>query len=178
MASDKKHTAWLTFINKVADVTAGYSKEDLRAFRRIALREAPSFEPVVEAYLNLSEKSDSGVQIGRKKQETPARRNGANMHLFDLLRDKRFFPQNLQLAQFAARVLPHMRNYRFDKMSRVDIAARIIEYIEKSDHRARAKLEESMREALGQIKRSGSPKQVDRSSFFSKWERIIKGLEL
>ena len=70
-----------------------------------------------------------------------------------------------------------MRNYRFDKMSRGDIAARIIEYIEQSDPRARSKLEDFMREALGEIK-SGHVRQVDRSSFFSKWERIIKGLEL
>ncbi len=176
MAPDNKHKSWLSFVQKTADVAAGYSKDDLRAFRRIASREAPSFEPIIEAYLRLAEKSDSSSRLPRRTSER-LRRNGTNMHLFDLLREKRFFPQNLQLAQFAARVLPHMRNYRFDKMSRGDIAARIIEYIEQSDPRARSKLEDSMREALGEIK-SGHVRQVDRSSFFSKWERIIKGLEL
>jgi len=176
VSADTKHKAWLSFVQKAADVPTAYSKEDLRAFKRIALRESPSLMPVIDAYLRLAENSDTLAHIQQKPIEQK-RRNGTNMHLFDLLREKRFFPRNLLLAQFAARVLPHMRNYRFDKMSRSDIAARIIEHIEKSDPRARAKLEESMREALGEIK-SKSAKQVDRSSFFSKWERIIKGLEL
>jgi hypothetical protein len=63
---------------------------------------------------------------------------------------------------------------RFDKMSRGDIAARIIEYLETRNPRTRQTLETSMREAIT----AGSVKTSDRKSFFSKWERIIKGTEL
>jgi hypothetical protein len=175
VVNDTKHHAWLNFIQKAASVPSDYSKEDMKAFRRIAARESPSLVPLIDAYLNLAQQSDTATGARRSAERKGS--NGGNMHLFDLLREKRLFPQNLLLAQFASRVLPHMRNYRFDKMSRSDIAARIIEHIERSDPRTRSKLEESMREALGQIKVRPT-KEIDRTSFFSKWERIIKGLEL
>ena len=176
MVNDNKHQAWLSFIQKAASVPLDYSKEDMKAFRRIAARESPSLVPVIEAYLNLALRSDTAATGVRPSAERKSR-NGGSMHLFDLLREKRVFPQNLLLAQFASRVLPHMRNYRFDKMSRAISRLEIIEYIERSDPRTRSKLEESMREALGQMKVRPTS-QIDRSSFFSKWERIIKGLEL
>ncbi len=100
------------------------------------------------------------------------------MHLFDLLRQRAFFPQNLDLASFAARVLPNLRKFRFDKMSRGDIAARIIESIEESDPKTREALEVSMRQALQEMtKRSVGDTENERLSFLSKWERIIKGSE-
>ncbi|MGH6980805.1 MAG: hypothetical protein ACREFC_06325, partial [Stellaceae bacterium] len=70
--------------------------------------------------------------------------------------------------------VPHMRTYRFDKMSRSDIAARIIEYIEDSGPGTREALEASMREALGAIGKR-PPKDAERQSFISEWENIIKG---
>jgi hypothetical protein len=94
------------------------------------------------------------------------------MHLFDLLREPRLFPSNLDLSEFAARVLPNMSRKRFDKMSRGDIAARIIEYLETRDPHTRERLEASMRDAMT----SGS--HADRQSFLSQWEKIIKGIEL
>jgi hypothetical protein len=175
VSPDNKHKSWLSFVRKVADVPLEYSKDDLRAFRRLAQRESPALIPLVESYITLAERSDiespGGIGISKSKQ-----RNGSQMHLFDLLRDKRLFPHNLLLSQFASRVLTRMRTFRFDKMSRSDIAARIIEHIERSDPRSRAKLEESMRDALKAMKQRPI-KPVERQSFLSKWERIIKGLE-
>ncbi|MBR0757477.1 hypothetical protein JQ604_35295 [Bradyrhizobium jicamae] len=172
MAPEKSHKAWLTFVRKVVSVAAGYSRQDLWEFRNLASYEAHSFVPIVEAYLRLVENSETNVsssKIGPRKS-----RGLEQMHLFDLLRDKKFFPTNLDLAEFASRVVPHMRAYRWDKMSRGDIAARIIEYLEQSG--TRDKLEVSMREAFGQLDRPA--KASERRSFFSKWERIIKGIEL
>ena len=173
MALDNRHKAWLSFIRKVAEVPLDYSKDDLSAFRRLALQESPALVPIIESYLALAERSGIEASRGPRSRQ----RNGSQMHLFDLLREKKLFPHNLLLSQFASRVLPHMRTYRFDKMSRSDIAARIIEHIERSDPRSRAKLEESMREALRKMKQRPI-KPVERQSFLSKWERIIKGLEL
>ena len=137
--------------------------------------ESPMFLRLIEAYIELAEKSETGAYQFRRSRR---KRNGSQMHLFDLLREKTFFPQNLDLAQFASRVLPHMRAFRFDKMSRSDIAARIIEYLEgQSDVGTRERLEASMRDAMTEMKRRPA-KQADRKSFLSKWERIIKGIEL
>jgi hypothetical protein len=98
------------------------------------------------------------------------------MHLFDLLRDKRLFATNSDLADFAGRVLPGTSRYRFEKLSRGDIAARIIEHLETLDPQTRDRLEESMREALESSK--AEILKRDKKSFFSKWEEIIKGIEL
>ncbi len=173
MPSKNEHRLWLTFVRKALDVPIGYSREELLAFRAVAVRELPVLVPIVDDYLRLAEKSETGTKGPPGKKTI----GGTKMHLFDLLREKKFFPQNVDLAQFAARVLPDMSTHRFDKMSRSDIAARIIEYIENTDARNRSKLEESMRGALRAMKRSPAG-DVDRRSFLTKWERIIKGLEL
>jgi hypothetical protein len=173
------HKAWLSFVRKAVDVPLGYSKTDLEAFLNLARRESPSLVPLIRGYLMLAQKSETVAQQGERptRQSNTKRNKASQMHLFDLLREKQFFPQNLELANFAARVMPHMRTYRFDKMSRSDIAARIIEHIESSDPRARDALEQSMRDALTAIGGRKSSKEVDRRSFLSKWERIIKGIE-
>lgn len=175
MARDS-HKAWLTFIRKAVDLTASYSVEDLWNFRNLAMTESPMLVRLINAYVELAEKSE--VDVLPPDSRSKRSRNGGRAHLFDLLREKEFFPQNVDLAEFAARVLPHMRPFSFNKMSRADIAGRIIEYLEaQRDPRAREKLESSMREALGEMKRR-SVTSSNRRSFLSKWERIIKGLEL
>jgi hypothetical protein len=131
----------------------------------------------MENYLRLAEQSETGVPeptLGNGQRKV---RNSSTekMHLFDLLREKRLFASNSDLASFAAKVLPGIKGNRFDKMSRGDIAARIIEFLETKDERARRSLEASMREAMAS---SSSGRAVDRKSFVSKWERIIKGIEL
>jgi hypothetical protein len=142
----------------------------LRQFRDIARRENPSLVPLIDEYVALADRSDTDVRL----RPTVRRSRARPMHLFDLLREKTFFPQNLDLATFASRVLPHLRTYRFDKMSRSDIAARIIEHIEESDPGTRDALELSMRDALAAM--SGRPsKESERKSFLSQWEKIIKG---
>jgi len=67
-----------------------------------------------------------------------------------------------------------MTTRRFDKMSRGEIVAKIIEYVETRDAKTRHDLEASMRDAMI----SGTDKNSDRKSFLSKWEKIIKGIEL
>ena len=173
---ENDHRAWLRFVRKAAELTADYSIEDLGRFRDLARLESPMFLHLIEAYIQLAEKSETRVSSVSKQSRR--KRNGSQMHLFDLLREKTFFPQNLDLAQFASRILPHMRTFRFDKMSRSDIAARIIEYLEgQTDASTKERLETSMREAMTEMKRRPG-RHAERESFLSKWERIIKGLEL
>jgi hypothetical protein len=157
-------------------VPEGYSKDQLWALRNLALREAPSMVPIVDAYLNLADHSE--IEASDRTVKHPISRL-SQPHLFDLLREEKFFPQNLDLAKFAARVLPKLRAFRFDKMSRTDIAGRIIEHIEKSDPKKRERLETSMREALAAL--SNRPNKTNRKEidgFLSNWERIIKGSDL
>lgn len=166
--------AWIQFERDVLKVALGRSKEELRAFLKIASREYPLLAPIIIGYIELASRSDSLVRPRRPDSEARSRIRPKQMHLYDLLREKTFFPQNLDLSTFAARVLPHMRTYRFDKMSRSDIAARIIEYIESSDPSTRGALETSMREALDAMAGRAAP-DSERLSFLSKWEQIIKG---
>ena len=176
MVQDHKHRSFLDFIRKIVDVPVGYSKDDLVTFRSIAWKDYPALVPVIEEYIKLAERADTEVlQKGSEtKPRSTQKQEAEQMHLFDLLRQKRLFPLNEDLSQFAGRVLPSMRRNRFDKMSRADIAARIIEYLETKDPSTREKLEASMREAMG----PGAEKAADRRSFLSKWEKIIKETQL
>jgi hypothetical protein len=175
VVQDKRHRALLQFIRKIVDVPLGYSKNDLLTFRSLAARDYPALTALVEQYLRLADRSETDVlPVGSPRRGKSSRKTEAQqMHLFDLLREKRLFSSNADLAEFAARILPKMRSYRFDKMSRGDIAARIIEYLETRDPRTRKDLEESMRNAMD----SGVVKPVDKRSFFSEWEKIIKGIQ-
>jgi hypothetical protein len=176
LVQDNKHQPFLRFIRKVIDVPLGYSKEDLAIFRGLALRDYPALVPLIDEYLRAAERADTDVdpRISQPKSGTAKRKDVQQMHLFDLLRQKRLFPQNEDLSHFAARVLPNLRVYRFDKMSRTDIAGRIIDYLETRDPRTREQLEASMREAMS----TSDEKTSDRKSFLSKWERIIKETQL
>src|SRR5690349_14869514 len=108
-------------MRKVLAVPMDHSLEELHAFVRLAWKENPSLAPVVEDYLRLARRAETRI-------DQPVRSSGGGvdqMHLFDLLRQKRFFPRNSDLAKFAARVAPEMRTYSFEKMARSDIAARV-----------------------------------------------------
>jgi hypothetical protein len=176
LLQDRKHRSLLNFLRKVVEVAAPYSKEDLLNFRSAASKEFPAVVPILDAYLTFAERADTDVVEGgvRGRSKSQTRTPTSSMHLFDMLRDKRLFPSNSDLSEFAGRVLPGMSRYRYDKMSRSDIAARIIEYLETKDRKTRNGLEVSMREAM----LSTPEKSADRRSFFSKWEKIIKGIEL
>lgn len=177
MVSDNKHQAWMRFARDVLDIPLGRSKEELQLFLDLARRQHPILVPIIRSYIDLSEKSDTNVSVDEKLKKTSRKSTPRQMHLFDLLREKTFFPQNIDLSRFAERVVPHMRSYRFDKMSRSDIAARVIEYIEESDPKTREALEQSMRLALADLTKKPAG-DVERRSFLSKWERIIKGDDL
>jgi len=176
VVQDRRHQSLLQFIRKIADTVAGYSKDDLVLFRSVASREFPSLVALIDDYIRLAERSDTDV-LTPGKAKSPKRtpkESAQQMHLFDLLRDKRLFASNNDLAGFATRILPNIKSNRFDKMSRGDIAARIIEHLESKDRRTREELEASMREAVS----SPVVKPADRKTFLSKWENIIKGIPL
>ena len=175
---DVRHKALISFIKKILDIPYGYSKDELIAFRSRAFTQYPSMLPIIDNFLDLADQSDTDVGLNRpfgpSKGTSRVRKRGVEMHLFDLLRDRRLFPSNSDLANFASRVLPGMTRRRFDKMSKGDIAARIVEYLETLDAKTRERLEASMHDAM----QSSEPKRpAVRESFFSKWERIIKKIE-
>jgi hypothetical protein len=176
MAQDLKHRALLQFIRKIIEVPVGYSKEDLMIFRSIASRDYPAFVPLMDDYLRMAENADTDVSSGRSagKRAAASADKVAPMHLFDMLRDKKLFPTNSDLSEFAGRILPGMSRARFEKVSRADIAARIIEYLETKERHTRDELEASMRSAIA---KPGSATPTNRKSFFSQWENIIKGIQ-
>ena len=186
MPRKKGHQAYLDFISRVTELTADYSLEDLRSFFKSASHGFPIMVNVVEAYLVLAT-SEQGTtkakSFGKNKvvpQDSPKTIEGSsakreNVHLFDLLRSKELFPTNSDLAGFAGRIFPRIDKRRFNKMSRGDIAARIIEHLETLNSQKRVNLEASMRKAISTIS-DGEPRE--RESFFSQWEKIIKGLPI
>lgn len=158
------------------DVAAGYNKGDLLQFRSLASHDYPGLVTLIEEYLRLAENSDTNVIAisDRNKSAKSNKQQPDQMHLFDLLREKRLFPSNTDLAEFAQKILTNVPSGRFGKISRPEIAAKIIEHLETLPVETREKLETSMRDAL----KSGAKKPTEKSSFLSKWERIIKGIDL
>jgi hypothetical protein len=173
LVQNHRHKPLLLFVRRIVDVPLGYSKDDLIAFRDLARRDYAALTSLIDEYILMADRASTNVLLPSKNVSSRSQAPG-EMHLFDLLRDKRLFPSNAELSDFAGRIFPKMVRRRFDKMSRGDIAARIIEYLETRNPRTRQTLETSMREAIT----AGSVKTSDRKSFFSKWERIIKGTEL
>jgi hypothetical protein len=176
VVQDQKHRALLLFIRKIVEVPLGYSKGDLLAFRSVASRDNSTLVPLIDEYIRLADRADTDVipapSTNSKNRAKRKPSSPEQMHLFDLLRDKKLFPSNSDLSGFAARIIPSMTTLtRWEKMSRGEIVAKIIEYVETRDLSTRRALEASMRDALV----SGSDKSSDRKSFFSKWEQIIKG---
>lgn len=180
MVQDRKHWSLLQLIDKIVSVPLGFTKEDLVSFRQTASRTYPAIVPLIDEYIRFAELSDTeasprrSVKVSKKVAASKTKAVSPEMHLFDLLRERRLFPANADLAHFAARVLPNMNAYRFDKMSRGDIAGRIIEYLEMLEPQTREQLEVSMRQAMSS---TSTAKPTDRKSFFSTWERIIKGTQ-
>lgn len=174
LVKDRRHQALLRFVARLTETAAAYSKDELVTFRSVATKEYPSLVPLIDEYVRIAERNVTDVQPRRGKLSAKPRRPEAQIHLFDLLREKKLFPSNSDLAQFASRVMPNIKDRRFHKMSRADIAARIIEHLETLNGRTREALEASMREAM----QSTPEKTSDRKTFFSTWEKIIKGIEL
>lgn len=175
MAHNSADREFLAFVSKLTELLSSYSSKDLRLFHRLARRGFPSILPVVEACIQVAESRRARTwKTPTKSEIVQGLDRSEGLHLFDLLRSKKLFPTNSGLADFAARVVPKMTRKRFDKMSRSDIAARIIDYLETLDSNKRRNLEVAMRKAIASI--SAGMKE-EPQSFFSQWERIIKGIE-
>jgi hypothetical protein len=180
---EAEYRRFMNFISSLSGLVSEHSARELIDYRKLARRSFPSLVPIVDSLLYVTdiEQRRSG---GLLQHEASARARPLNYvngdvsspprHLFDLLRSKELFPTNSELALFAASVLPGMTRKRFDKMSRADIAARIIEYLETLNIEKKRRLEESMRNAI----QTKSSSRRDRQSFFAVWEGIIKGAEL
>ncbi len=186
MADKERHQAFMRFVSKVTNLMSEYTAEDLGSFLHSSKQGFPSLAPVIEACIGMLTPSRGRADqrlasrseaiaglISKRRRETAAEREAGP--LFNLLLSKELFPTNAQLGEFAVRVLPGMPRRRYDKMSRADIAGRVIEYLETLDLARRRRLEAAMRKAIASI--SGDAK-AQPESFFSQWEKIIKGIEL
>ena len=174
MAQTKADQGYLAFVSRLTDLLSNYTPRDLRMFLDAARRGVPSMFPVIEACIEMVESAPRGTR-GKSVSIGPSQIGiyPERLHLFDLLRSRDLFPSNADLALFAARVVPKMTRKRFGKMSRSDIAVRIIDYLETLDLDKRRRLEDSMRKAIDSISAGleGKPE-----SFFLQWEKIIKAI--
>lgn len=180
MIKDNKHKAFLHIISRLAEITAAYSKDELREFAQLASLDYSRFGPVINELVRVAEKATSSVPDRLSMRHVSISKNYKNQplsretHLFDLLRSKELFITNADLADFAKRILPNIGNKRYDKMSRGYIASSIIEYIESHDRPKCELLKKTMQKALISMSKSPS-KQEETQSFFRQWESIVKG---
>ncbi len=183
MPNKTNHQAYMAFVSKLTDLVSDYSAEDLRSFLASARRGFPGVVPVVEAYIEMlnatsgsqSARSKVGEPYGERTSLTAGHTPENQENLSDLLCSKTLFPTNKDLINFAIQVLPDMPKRRYDKMSRCEIVEKICHYLDKLNSRKRMRLERAMRKAI-EIMSAEEEREVD--SFFSQWERIIKGIDL
>lgn len=183
MNRDREHTALLRLVSKITEIPSVYSRDELAELEYHIEKYFPRLRPILREYIHLAEDSRTHVhdKLGSTAKRAYFRANwgqrpqsGPEAHLFDLLRSKDLFSTNSELAEFAGRILPDMTKKRFDKMSRGDIAARIIEFLEANNPENRKTLENAMRSALRSIDYSQGP-GGNKESFFRQWEQIIRG---
>jgi len=185
MPSKMDHQAYMAFVSKLTDLVSEYTAEDLYSFLASARRGFPCVVPVVEACIKMlnstaaTSSSDASAQLGQN-QDRPGiscqnQWSKSRPRLSDLLLSRTLFSTNKDLIRFATRVLPDMPDRRYDKMSRTEIVRRICDYLDELNSRKRHRLEAAMRKAIDIIS-AEEERQVD--SFFSQWERIIKGIDL
>lgn len=173
MWKDNLHRQWLEFARRLIEVPIGYSNEELRAFRRVAAREQPALVRLIDAYIDIAGRYGLDTEIltiGARRKKNHAQ----PIDFFSLLRSRKLFPRNLDLAVFATRALPRMQDVRYDKLSRSAISARIVEHLETCDAEALKKLARSMEEALA-VTTQHPTREMDRRSYLSKWIQIMVG---
>ncbi len=179
---ERTHKDWLEFLRKAAELPIGYSIDDLIWFKTIADRQYPALGPLVAACIYLAQQSNLAIAFeGPTPRVAKAKKTSsiqsapqAQAPLFELFKDKNLFPKNSDLASFAMRAVPGMKEQRFDKMSRGDIAHRLAERIQGLSPQARDSLEASVREAVSHSPELGT----ETRSFVSKWASIIRDMAL
>ena len=172
MTEPSSQQRYFKFISGLSDLLSSVTRDDLMRFRHLARHGFADLVPVIEGCIKMIGRRKMPPETALRSAEMPQR--SSSEHLFDLLRSKKHFPTNSRLAEFATRILPGITRKRYDKMSRADIAGQIIEYIESFPARKRERLESLIRDAIKSPDRQAGEQQ---ESFFSKWEKVIKGLE-
>lgn len=175
---NNKHKGLLQFIRRIVGVPLGYSIEEMVLYRSLATKQYPAFVKIIDQYIDMATEASVDDDPARASNQRAKKASQREMHLFDLLRDKRLFPLNSDLADFAGRIVPGMQRGRFRKISKVEIAARIIEYLETLEPDTQGRLERSMRAALKASPARSKMPSTEKESFFTRWERIIKRIEL
>lgn len=186
MPHNESHRSYMTFVSRLTDFLSDYSVRELRSFLDSASHGFPGVAPVIEACIRMVDTSAGQTRGGSLSESTSSTKPATKwpkaveipkdlVKLPDLLLSKELFRANQDLVKFAIRVLPGMPKRRYDKMSRDDIVAKIVDYLEQVNSRKRERLETSMRRAIDMMS-AGEQKEVQ--SFFSQWEKIIKGIEL
>lgn len=172
MTEPSSQQRYFKFISGLSELLSSVTRDDLMRFRHLARHGFADLLPVIEGCIKMIRRRtmppETTVAPAQPSQRYPSE------HLFDLLRSKEHFPTNSRLAEFATRILPGITRKRYDKMSRADIAGQIIEYIESFPARKRERLESLIRDAIRVPDGKAGEQQ---ESFFSKWEKVIKGLE-
>ena len=187
----RTHKDWLEFLRKAAELPIGYTVDDLLYFQRIAERQYPALAPLVAACIHLAQTSEMAIAMEGPAPEKPQASqdpplvppattlaSSGNGHhtraMAVLLKDETLFPKNTDLVRLATRLLPDMRHYRFDKMSRSSIIGKVVDHMDALPARKRTKIEGALREAA-EATRNDPPATA---SFFTRWEEIIKNLNL
>ena len=164
---------YLAFLAKITSLLAEYSRDDLAGFRTLAEKSYPAMASLIAACMDVAVELPTS-ESSNGSSDSPARRAKSRKPLLDLLCSTELFPTNSDLIAFSKRALPEMSPRGLSGRGRRFIADRVVSHLEAINGGKREQLEQSMREVIESIRLSS--KKQEPQSFFSQWEKIIKGM--
>lgn len=182
--------AFMGFLSRVSAVLADYSREELLEFGRMATRSYPALADLVDAALRMGDQGRESAPVDQVRSaaeestELPqAERSGAaqarvrqrniGSKLEMLLSSRSLFPTNDELVQFAMRTVPGMSRSGLAGKGRSFVVRRIVAQIAKLDPERREEISRALQQAVDGYAHGAF---ADPQSFFSQWEKIIKGM--
>lgn len=172
MMENKFKNSYFKFLSTITGILSEYTTNQLNEFRYISKNSFPEMTSVIEAFLQVLNSNIKKVSynkdVGLIKKIIPT--NMEKLSLENLFMSKDLFPSNKDLIEFTNRILKKKIN--LVRPSRATIVKKIMRALDSLNSNRREKLERMIRDEIAKGNNFKS------QSFFSRWEEIIKGIEL
>jgi hypothetical protein len=158
---------FLEFVSDLTRLLASYGPDDLKGFVELSHRGFALLTPVIAACARVAGGRTPGP-TSPKEESALGSSDGDLAHIREAIQSRELFATNRDVGAFAAQVVGERR--RWDKMGRAETADRVVAYLLQHPGR-RGAVESEILGRAARLERSGG------SSFFSRWENVIKGIE-
>jgi hypothetical protein len=177
MGNNKKE--YLSFISRLTSLLSDYSPAQLNDFLAASKKGFSSLTPIIEEFISFQEAQGpkgkaNNAQQDKSNKVIPLEKHQANTSglsdsvVREILESRYFLTTNQSLLDFANQVFG--MNISLVNPSRKTIIDKIIAHLRSLDPQTRKKYLQIMNQ---RIAKNGSGKPP---TFFSQWEKIIKGL--